>query len=233
MNTSSAGSQCFRAERRAATDDASLEAYEANAVKGLVVRIDGKECCVRAQRGVILCSGGFACNDAMLKQYAPGTLVCRTPITAGNDYGSGIRMGISVGAAAIHMEQFFCTMPFYPPESLVKGIFVNDLAQRFVNEDAYHGRVTQEILRQRDARAWLIVDNEIFDRPVINPDVVIAGVGVDDREVANADPAHGERQQPGEDRQRRRGHAADQRHLAQCAGEQPQLDQVADPDRQR
>ena len=150
---------------------------EANAVKGLVVRIDGKECCVRARRGVILCSGGFACNDAMLKQYAPGTLVCRTPITAGNDYGSGIRMGISVGAAAIHMEQFFCTMPFYPPESLVKGIFVNDLAQRFVNEDAYHGRVTQEILRQRDARAWLIVDNEIFDRPVINPDVVIAGVG--------------------------------------------------------
>jgi 3-oxo-5alpha-steroid 4-dehydrogenase len=140
---------------------------EANAVKGLVVRIDGKECCVRAQRGVILCSGGFACNDTMLRQYAPGTLACRTPITAGNDYGAGIRMGISVGAAAIHMEQFFCTMPFYPPESLVKGIFVNDLAQRFVNEDAYHGRVTQEILRQRDARAWLIVDNEIFDRPVI------------------------------------------------------------------
>jgi 3-oxo-5alpha-steroid 4-dehydrogenase len=86
-------------------------------------------------------------------------------------------MGISVGAAAIHMEQFFCTMPFYPPESLVKGIFVNELGQRFINEDAYHGTVTQHILRQPNAKAWLLVDNELFARPVINPDIVIAATG--------------------------------------------------------
>jgi 3-oxo-5alpha-steroid 4-dehydrogenase len=141
------------------------------------VRMDGRECSVRARRGVILCAGGYACNESMVRQYTPGALLCKTPITAGNDYGAGIRMGISMGAAAIHMEQFFCTMPFYPPESLVKGIFVNELAQRFVNEDAYHGRVTQHILRQPNARAWLLVDNEIFDRPVINPDVVIAATG--------------------------------------------------------
>jgi 3-oxo-5alpha-steroid 4-dehydrogenase len=158
-----------RAIRLIVDDDGSVE--------GLVARIDGRECNVRADRGVVLCAGGFACNESMVRQYAPGALVCRTPITAGNDHGAAIRMGISVGAAAIHMEQFFCTMPFYPPESLVKGIFVNELAQRFVNEDAYHGRVTQHILRQPNARAWLLVDNEIFDRPVINPDVVIAATG--------------------------------------------------------
>jgi 3-oxo-5alpha-steroid 4-dehydrogenase len=154
-----------------------LIAGEDLAVKGLVVRIEGRDCNVRACRGVILCAGGYACNESMVRQYTPGALACRTPITAGNDYGAGIRMGISMGAAAIHMEQFFCTMPFYPPESLVKGIFMNELGQRFVNEDAYHGRVTQQILRQPDARAWLLVDNEIFDRPVINPDVVIAATG--------------------------------------------------------
>jgi len=158
-----------RAVRLIAGDDGS--------VKGLVVRMDGRECNVRAQRGVILCAGGYACNESMIRQYTPSALVCKTPITAGNDYGAGIRMGISMGAAAIHMEQFFCTMPFYPPESLVKGIFVNELAQRFVNEDAYHGRVTQQILRQPNARAWLLVDNEIFDRPIINPDVVISATG--------------------------------------------------------
>jgi 3-oxo-5alpha-steroid 4-dehydrogenase len=154
-----------------------LIADEDGTVKGLVVRLDGQDRNVRAHRAVILCAGGYACNESMIRQYTPGALVCRTPITAGNDYGAGIRMGISMGAAAIHMEQFFCTMPFYPPESLVKGIFVNELGQRFVNEDAYHGRVTQQILRQPNARAWLLVDNEIFDRPVINPDVLIAATG--------------------------------------------------------
>jgi 3-oxo-5alpha-steroid 4-dehydrogenase len=155
----------------------SLIADENNTVHGIVVRMDGQLRYVLARRGVVLCAGGFVCNEGMLKQYAPSTALCKTPITAGNDNGSGIRMGIGVGAAAIHMEQFFCTMPFYPPESLVKGIFVNERGQRFINEDSYHGRVTQEILRQPDARAWLIVDNEIFDRPIINPKIVIAAVG--------------------------------------------------------
>jgi 3-oxo-5alpha-steroid 4-dehydrogenase len=154
-----------------------LIADTGGSVAGLVVRVDGRECHVRAERGVVLCAGGYACNESMLRQYTPGALICKTPITAGNDHGAGIRMGVSMGAAAIHMEQFFCTMPFYPPESLVKGIFVNELGQRFVNEDAYHGRVAQQILRQPDARAWLLVDNEIFARPVINADVVIAATG--------------------------------------------------------
>lgn len=148
-----------------------------NKVHGIAVRVDGELRCVHARGGVVLCAGGFVCNEGMLRQYAPATSVCRTPITAGNDNGSGIQMGISVGAAAIHMDQFFCTMPFYPPESLVKGIFVNERGQRFVNEDSYHGKVTQEILRQANARAWLLVDNEIFDRPIINPKVVISAVG--------------------------------------------------------
>lgn len=155
----------------------TLVADDDNAVQGLVVRLNGEPRFVKARRGVILCAGGFVCNEAMLKQYAPAALACRTPITAGNDHGVGIRMGIGVGAAAIHMEQFFCTMPFYPPESLVKGIFVNELGQRFINEDAYHGTVTQHILRQPNARAWLLVDNEIFGRPVINPDVDISATG--------------------------------------------------------
>ena len=155
----------------------TLIADDNNRVHGLVVRIEGEVQFVRARRGVILCAGGFVCNEAMLKQYAPAALQCKVPTTGGNDDGSGIRMGIGVGAAAIHMDQFFCTMPFFPPESLVKGIFVNERGQRFINEDVYHGRATHYILRQPNARAWLLVDNAIFDRPVTNPDVQIQAVG--------------------------------------------------------
>lgn len=155
----------------------TLIADDDNRVHGLVARVDGEVRHVRARKGVILCAGGFVCNETMLQRYAPAALRCKVQTTGGNDDGSGIRMGMGVGGAAIHMEQFFSTMPFFPPESLVKGIFVNALGNRFINEDCYHGRVTQYILRQRDARAWLLVDNAIFDRPVTNPDVQIAAVG--------------------------------------------------------
>ena len=81
-------------------------------------------------------------------------------ITAGNDDGSGIRMGMSVGADVLHMDQFFATRPFYPPQGLAYGIFVNELGQRFINEDAYHGRVTHYMLRQPNDRCWLLVEGE-------------------------------------------------------------------------
>jgi 3-oxo-5alpha-steroid 4-dehydrogenase len=148
-----------------------------NSVHGLVVRIDGQPKTVRARRGVILCAGGFICNDDMLSRYAPRARHCPIPTTCGNDDGSGIRMGISVGAAAIHMDQFFVTRPFFPPESLVHGIFINEAGQRFINEDAYHGRVTHYMLRQPNGRVWLLVDNSTFGRPITRPDIEIAATG--------------------------------------------------------
>lgn len=146
-------------------------------VAGLVVRIDGTPCFVRARRGVILASGGFIANREMLSRYAPGALACETQVSAGNDDGSGIRMGIGAGAAAIHMDQFFATLPYFPPESLVKGIFVNERGERFINEDAYHGRIAHYVLRQPNGKAWLLVDDEIFGRPMIHRDMTIAAVG--------------------------------------------------------
>lgn len=155
----------------------ALVVDERRRVQGVVVRIDGELRTVRAAKGVIVCTGGFICNRAMLELYTPLAKTCEHPVTAGNDDGSGIRMGISVGGAAIHMDQVFATRPFFPPESLVKGIFVNACAQRFVNEDAYHGRVTQFMLRQPGERVWLLVDNEIFGRPMVFPKIVIAATG--------------------------------------------------------
>lgn len=146
-------------------------------IQGLVVRCGGEVRFVRARRGVVLCAGGFIVNREMVERFAPEALACAEPVTGGNDDGSGIRMGIAVGAAAIHMDQFFATIPYFPPNSLVKGIFVNALGRRFINEDAYHGRVAHYVLRQPEGKAWLLVDNEIFARPFIDPDVQIAAVG--------------------------------------------------------
>lgn len=155
-----------------------LVASREGAVLGLVARIDGEARFVRARKGVILCAGGFICNTGMVRQHAPLALkVNPYPITGGNDDGAGILMGQSVGGAVSHMEQFFATRTTYPPESLVKGIFVNEQGQRFINEDAYHGRVAQYCLRQSGGRAWLLLDNATFGRPASYPQVTVAAVG--------------------------------------------------------
>ncbi|MGO1501182.1 MAG: FAD-dependent oxidoreductase [Marinobacter sp.] len=147
------------------------------AVKGLVIRKEGKTLYVQARKGVVLCAGGFITNRDMVTRYVPDALACEQQVTGGNDDGSGIRMGISVGATTLNMQEFFATLPFFPPESLIKGIFVNERGQRFINEDTYHGRVAHYVLRQPNGRAWLLVDNDIFARPLIQPDITVAAVG--------------------------------------------------------
>ena len=131
-------------------------------VHGVVVRIDQQERCVRARRGVILCAGGFAMNQEMLRKYSPLLLAASEPIGNPGDTGSGIQMGMAVGAAAINMHEGFVSLPYYPPSSLTWGILVNAQGQRFVNEDCYHGRVGYYCLQQPDRRVYLIANVEDF-----------------------------------------------------------------------
>lgn len=154
----------------------ALVADDQGAVHGLVARIDGVERFVRATHGVVLCTGGFALNPEMVRRYAPEAVRLENPIGAMDD-GSGILLGMSVGGDAIHMDQFFTTCPWYPPESLVKGVFVNQHGQRFINEDCYHGRVSRAAVDQPGDRVYLLVDNEIFDRPMELARIDVAAVG--------------------------------------------------------
>jgi succinate dehydrogenase/fumarate reductase flavoprotein subunit len=133
-------------------------------VCGVVARRDGRELNVRARRGVILCAGGFVMNREMLRNHVP-TLLGEHVIPIGNPYddGAGISMGMAARGSAIHMGEYFITVIWYPPSSLTKGIIVNDLGQRFVPEDSYHGRCAEYAKRQK--RAFLIADNAIFGYP--------------------------------------------------------------------
>lgn len=143
-------------------------------VHGLVVQADGKPYFVRARNGVILCTGGFIRNREMVRHHAPRLLRANRPIGALDD-GSGIRLGMSVGASAIGMSEGFVTLPWYPPESLVRGILVNERGQRFINEDCYHGRVAQFILDQLGDRVWLLQDVETYAPGLLHES---AGIGI-------------------------------------------------------
>lgn len=160
-----------------------LIADDANAVQGLVVRIDGVERNVRARKGVILCAGGFVMNEEMLKKYVPQVSSGNVPIGNPGDTGTGILMGQGVGGAVIHMNESFITLPFYPPGSLTYGIFVNAQAQRFINEDIYHARMAHHILKQVGNSVYLIVNHDDYEHPpFLNAD--IAGTGETVEELA-------------------------------------------------
>jgi succinate dehydrogenase/fumarate reductase flavoprotein subunit len=151
-------------------------------VVGVVARVFGEEKLVRARRGVVLTAGGFIMNPAMVADHIPKLLNVNIQIGNPGDDGTGILMGVGAGGSAICMGDGFVSVPFYPPSKLVTGIIVNAQGQRFVNEDAYHGRTGDFILRQTAGTAYLIVDEKSFARPIAGMQVKAAGDTIDELE---------------------------------------------------
>jgi succinate dehydrogenase/fumarate reductase flavoprotein subunit len=60
------------------------------------------------------------------------------------------------------MGEGFVSVPFYPPAAHVKGILVNGQGQRFINEDAYHGRSGDAVVSRQRGIAYLVVDDELY-----------------------------------------------------------------------
>jgi len=137
---------------------------EARRVLGVAARHEGRTLFVRARRGVVLAAGGFVSNREMLARHAPSLLHINYPTGTPGDDGSGIRMGVGAGGEAENMAEGLLLNSWYPPASHLKGILVDARGQRFVNEDAYIGRTSDAIVAKADARAWLVVDDELYGR---------------------------------------------------------------------
>lgn len=135
------------------------------AIAGVVAESFGEERFVRARGGVVLATGGFVMNDAMLAQHVPLALRCKFRVGAEGDDGSGIRLGVAAGAATLHMDKASISLPATQPWGLKRGVLVDAQGQRFVNEDAYYGRLGELALFQARGRAWLVVDDAIFEKP--------------------------------------------------------------------
>lgn len=146
--------------------DTKVEALvcDAGRIVGVKASSFGDTFFIRAERGVLLCAGGFGQNPAMVAEYSPlleSAFIQGSP----HDDGLAIRLGMAAGGATAFMDQAFLTSPFYPPQDLLKGIVVNRHGERFVAEDSYHSRSSIAVTRQPDGIAYLIVDAEIFAYP--------------------------------------------------------------------
>jgi len=154
------------------------------AVVGAVVRHEGRDVAIRATGGVVLTAGGFINDKAMLRTYAPLLRRCKFRVGAEGDDGSGIRLGMAAGGAAVNMSLGSVSLPIIPPKTLQKGILVNGRGQRFINEDAYYGVLGEHALYHHDGVAFLVLDAETFVRPEVERDV--AGVGETAEELERA-----------------------------------------------
>ncbi len=119
---------------------------------------------VRARRGVVLATGGFIINKEMVAKHAPQLLQCNYPVATQGDDGVGIRMGAAAGAETLNMSEGLVLNAYYPPSSHLKGVLVDGLGRRFVNEDAYLGRTSAAIIERAQGCAYLVVDDEIHGR---------------------------------------------------------------------
>jgi 3-oxo-5alpha-steroid 4-dehydrogenase len=134
-------------------------------IVGAVAESFGEERAIRARRGVVLTTGGFINDDAMIEAHAPLVRKCNVRVGAEGDDGSGIRLGIAAGGATLHMDAASISLPATQPWGLKRGILVNAQGQRFINEDAYYGRLGEWALFRHGGRAWLVVDDKVFEKP--------------------------------------------------------------------
>ena len=134
-------------------------------VVGVAMRKDGVDSFVQARKGVVLAPGSFNLNDDVTTEHMPLFAQYGKPLGEPTNDGAGLLLGRTVGVAERGMDGLIATASIYPPEDLIKGIVVNAEGQRFVAEDVYHGRMAHHIARQPGARAFLILDEEIFGYP--------------------------------------------------------------------
>jgi len=133
-------------------------------VVGLEALCERERVFVAARRGVVLATGGFIFNKAMLAKHAPQLLQCNYPTGTPGDDGSGILMGQGAGGDAINLGEGLVLNAYYPPSAHLKGAMVDALGRRFVNEDAYLGRTSDAILTRAQGRAYLIVDESLYGK---------------------------------------------------------------------
>jgi 3-oxo-5alpha-steroid 4-dehydrogenase len=127
-------------------------------VVGVRARQYGTEMTIRARTGVVLATGSFAYNDAMVARFAP-RIAGRPAASIEQHDGQAIRMAQALGADLAHMDATEVAI-FIDPQQLVRGILVNGRGQRYVTEDTYPGRIGQLTLYQQDNIAYLIIDGD-------------------------------------------------------------------------
>lgn len=137
----------------------ALVADDAGRVVGVAVESKGNTTYIKARRGVALTCGGFGLNKEMMDAVYPFSTKRGAHITAAPpEDGSGILMGMAIGADTHGMSRFQSGMPLYTyTVSCCKGMLVDGNGQRIAAENEYNSFIGGRIVRSNLSAAYLIV----------------------------------------------------------------------------
>jgi len=131
-------------------------------VVGVEAEVEGQKNYFKANKGVILCAGGFAANAEMVARHAPSCLRCAANVGTPGDDGSGIRMGQGArGDVRMLGETAPFAFVYGAAECLCRSILVNGKGQRFIGEDNYGEWIGDLIVRDHNV-AYLILDDAVW-----------------------------------------------------------------------
>ena len=118
---------------------------------------------IRARRGVVLSTGGFAHNLSMMEQHVPffarhvGAVMRMSSLGC---TGAGIQLGESAGGVTRGLDRLYIGRNMAPPNSFLQGIMINSNGERFVNEGAYNSIIGRAISEQPGGQAYLIMTRQ-------------------------------------------------------------------------
>lgn len=178
-----------RAETRLNTRFDDLVVEDGRVVGAVVTGPEGVRR-VRAEKGVLLASGGFEQNDALRTEHGvPGA--ARDSMGSPDNSGLGFMAGVAAGADTDLLDQAWWAPGLTHPDGsstfaimFTGGIFVDNHGQRFVNENWAYDRLGRRVLDRVAAGEmtlpyWMVYDNRAGERPPVGSASVPIGETAD------------------------------------------------------
>lgn len=152
----------------------TLLTNEAGAAVGVVATGKNGETVTINAKAVVLTTGGFGGNLAMVEQYQPKLKGFMSTNTAGAQ-GQGIVMAEAIGAATVDMDQIQIhpTVQYDSAGLITEGlrgdgaILVNQEGKRFTNELGTRDEVSAAEISQPGGYAFLIMDQGMADASTV------------------------------------------------------------------
>ncbi|MFA7604376.1 MAG: FAD-binding protein [Novosphingobium sp.] len=134
-----------------------------NVLSGITgIERGAKPMCIRVRKGVVLAAGGFTYNREMMAKTAPDYLGSYPLGTIGDD-GSGIKLGMTVGARTDLLDRISAWKFLYAPENWVKSCTIGPDGERLVGEEYYGARTGEAVFSHAGGKGWMIMDQPLFD----------------------------------------------------------------------
>lgn len=142
-------------------------------VVGIKAESPDKNYILKAEKGVIIATGGYAANSEMVREYLSDGVYTKENLpenipstNSPGSLGDGIIMAEKIGAEVIDMEHVqLLPMPgdrFGPSINVEHSFFINKEGNRYVKEDGGRDEICLATFAQPDGQYYMINDSKII-----------------------------------------------------------------------